>query len=68
MVNNGYVVVVPALPTAVSELQKSIDTLKDNLKESLELVEEIIWMAPESDIKSAFKACKVKLVAADALA
>ena len=56
-----------AVPTAVAELQKSSDTLKENLKESIDLLDEIIKTVPESNLKNTFKACLVNINAADAL-
>ena len=67
VVDNGYNQCIQAVPTAVAELQKSSDTLKENLKESIDVLDEIINRVPESNLKNAFKACLVNINAADAL-
>ena len=67
VVDNRYNQCIPAVPTAVAELQKSTDTLKENLKESIDLLHEIINMVPESNLKNAFKSCLVNITAADTL-
>ena len=58
---------IPAVHTAVAELQKSSDTLMENLKESIDVLDEIIKMVPESNLKNAFKACLVNINAINAL-
>ena len=67
VVDNGYSQCIPAVPTAVAELQKSTDTLKDNIKESIHLLHEILDMVPESKLKNAFQSCLVNITAANAL-
>ena len=67
IVDNGYNKCIPAVPTAVAELEKSTDTLKENLKESIGLLNEILNMVPDSSLKNAFKACLTNINAANAL-
>ena len=67
VVDNGYSQCIPAVPTAVAELQKSTDTLKDNIKESIDILHEILDMVPESKLKNAFQSSLVNITAANAL-
>ena len=67
VVDNGYSQCIPAVPTAVAELQKSMDTLKDNIKESMNLLHEILDIVAESKLKNAFQSCLVNITAANAL-